>query len=438
MLSTPATSPPNLRRPYSRQSPGTEFLHFLFRLARLASVPIIAPLRLLYQTLTAPLTISLLLKLIFLCFLSLISLVLSVFAVGAFFWTWSTGGPIEAEGWLVYGSRKFRLPHTNLQVPLSSIVEDVRYDIQVEMELLRPRKGSDALDNFMLSLDLMSAKDPQTALMSAAQPTLAPSPLPESFITLPSLSTRFIPPCVLPWPFRSFCPSKIIGYGDPVNQKVLQRRAKAGFSGPASTKDIVPLRKDLMEGVLLKPSRVSESVIGSIFLSIGREDFFMGDFEGESHSREVKTTGWVVVRFIPRPSGIRWLISVHPFPPLLLLPPLSLSLTLLSSIFGYAMITAIRRKPSNSRKSKKTLKASNRSQWIRDPNARSGQEVTERQARVQDRAGRTRRASNYTDADSTTYSESRIPTENTNSASTSEIGDRSSVVISDDESTSSR
>lgn len=31
----------------------------------------------------------------------------------------------------------------------------------------------------------------------------------------------------------------------------------------------------------------------------------MGDFEGESHSREVKTTGWVVVRFIPRPSGIR-------------------------------------------------------------------------------------------------------------------------------------
>lgn len=102
------------------------------------------------------------------------------------------------------------------------------------------------------------------------------------------------------------------------------------------------------------------------------------------------------------------------------------------------MITAIRRKPSNSRKSKKTLKVSNRSQWIRDPNARSGQEVIERQARVQDRAGRTRRASNYTDADSTTYSESRIPTENTNSASTSEIGDRSSVVISDDESTSSR
>ncbi|EAL23557.1 hypothetical protein CNBA2040 [Cryptococcus deneoformans B-3501A] len=438
MLFAPATSPPNIRHPYPRPSPGTEFLHFLFHLARLAFAPIIIPLRLLYQTLTAPLTISLLLKLVLLFSLSLISLVLSVLAVGAFFWTWSTGGPIEAEGWLVYGSRKFRLPHTNLQVPLSSIIEDVRYDIQVEMELLRPRKGSDVLDNFMLSLDLMSAKYPQTALMSAAQPTLAPSPLPESFITLPSLATRFIPPCILPWPFRSFCPSKIIGYGDPVDQKVLQRRAKAGFLELASTKDIVPLRKDLMEGVLLKPSSAPESVIGSIFLSIGREDSFTGDTEGESHSREVKTTGWVVVRFIPRPSGIRWLISVHPFPPILLLPPLSLSLTLLSSIFGCAIITGIRRKPSNSRKPKRSLKAPSRSHRIRDSNARSGQEGTERQARVQYRAVRTRRASNHTDADSTTYSESRIPTENTNSASTSEIGDRNSIVISDDESTSSR
>lgn len=144
---------------------------------------------------------------------------------------------------------------------------------------------------------------------------MAPSPLPESFITLPSLATRFIPPCILPWPFRSFCPSKIIGYGDPVDQKVLQRRAKAGFLELASTKDIVPLRKDLMEGVLLKPSSAPESVIGSIFLSIGREDSFTGDTEGESHSREVKTTGWVVVRFIPRPSGIRLVSYLIDYPP---------------------------------------------------------------------------------------------------------------------------
>ncbi|KIR55750.1 hypothetical protein I315_01631 [Cryptococcus gattii Ru294] len=439
MLFAPSTSPS--RHHNSHPSLGREFLHFLFRLVRLVFVPIIFPLRLLQRILTAPLTVSLLLKLVLLLLLSLASLVLSVLAVGAFFWTWSAGGPIEVEGWLVYGSRKFRLPHTNLQVPLSSILEDVRYDIQVEMELLRPRKGPDELDNFMLSLDLMSAKDPQTALMSAAQPTLAPSPLPESFIDLPSLATRFIPPCIFPWPFRSFCPSRIIGYGNPIERKVLQRRVNAGFLGPASTKNIVPLRKDLLEGVFLKPSRTPESVVGSVSLQIGREDSFMGDSESEGRLKEVKTTGWVLVRFIPRPSGIsRWLISVHPLPALLLLPPLSLLLALLSSIFGCAMITIIRRKPkpSKSPKSLKALKAHSGSHRIRDYNARSGQEGPERHSKVQDRAVRTRRPSNYTDVTSSTYSESKIPTENANSASTSEIGDRHSIIISDDESTSSQ
>lgn len=80
-----------------------EYISLLYLSADTYSYSIIIPLRLLYQTLTAPLTISLLLKLVLLFSLSLISLVLSVLAVGAFFWTWSTGGPIEAEGWLVYG-----------------------------------------------------------------------------------------------------------------------------------------------------------------------------------------------------------------------------------------------------------------------------------------------------------------------------------------------
>lgn len=239
---------------------------------------------------------------------------------------------------------------------------------------------------------------------------------------------------------------------------MLQRRVNAGFLGPASTKNIVPLRKDLIEGVFLKPSRAPESVVGSVSLNIGREDSFMGDYESESRSKEVKTTGWVLVRFIPRPSGIRlvfflidyqpkslltcgrWFISVHPLPSLLLLPPLSLSLALLSSIFGCAMITIIRRKPkpSKSTKSLKALKAPSGSHRIRDYNARSGQEGPERHSRVQDRAIRTRRPSNYTDITSSTYSESKLPTENANSASTSEIGDRRSIIISDDESTSSQ
>lgn len=104
------------------------------------------------------------------------------------------------------------------------------------------------------------------------------------------------------------------------------------------------------------------------------------------------------------------------------------------------MITIIRRnpKPSKSTKSLKTLKAHSGSHRIRDYNARSGQEGPERHSRVQDRVVRRRRPSNYTDVTSSTYSESKIPTENANSASTSEIGDRRSIIISDDESTSSQ
>lgn len=86
---------------------------------------------------------------------------------------------------------------------------------------------------------------------------------------------------------------------------MLQRRVNAGFLGPASTKNVVPLKKDLMEGVFLKPSRTPESVVGSVSLHIGREDSFMGDSESEGRLKEVKTTGWVLVRFIPRPSGVR-------------------------------------------------------------------------------------------------------------------------------------
>lgn len=104
------------------------------------------------------------------------------------------------------------------------------------------------------------------------------------------------------------------------------------------------------------------------------------------------------------------------------------------------MITIIRRKPkaSKSPKSLKVLKAHSGSHRIRDYNARSGQEGPEYHSRVQDRALRTRRPSNYTDVTSSTYSESKLPTENANSASTSEMGDRPSIIISDDESTSSQ
>lgn len=76
----------------------------------------------------------------------------------------------------------------------------------------------------------------------------------------------------------------------------------------------------------------------------GREDAFDPSSPAAASGwREVKTTGWVVVRFVPRPTGIRWLLSSHPIPPLILLPPIALGLTLSSSFFAFVIITYLAR-----------------------------------------------------------------------------------------------
>jgi hypothetical protein len=49
------------------------------------------------------LTISVVLKLILLGLLTLASAFFSILAVGAWWYSWGTGGPIEVEGWLYYG-----------------------------------------------------------------------------------------------------------------------------------------------------------------------------------------------------------------------------------------------------------------------------------------------------------------------------------------------
>nr|XP_031863226.1 uncharacterized protein CI109_001098 [Kwoniella shandongensis]KAA5530298.1 hypothetical protein CI109_001098 [Kwoniella shandongensis] len=334
----------------------TDFLDFLRSLGKLALTPITFPLHVIHQTLTSPLTLSLILKLVLLSFLLLASSLFSVLAVAAFFWSWSIGGSVEVEGWLFYGSKNHRLPHTTVAIPLEKILEDLRYDVQVEMELVRPPKAMEETGNFMLSLELRSLRDPKTVIINAAQPSLPPPPLSSalafSYIDLP---LQYLPPCIIPWPFRSFCPSRLLGYGGKPNSKIRERRIKGGFAGTGNRKDVVPLKKDLMEGVLLRSSHAPESNVGSAFVSIGREDTF-GEESGESCKtpiREVRTTGWVVVRFVPRPTGIRWLLASHPLPPLLLLPPVSLSLTLSSSLFAFALITFLRRpkqKPSKSTK----------------------------------------------------------------------------------------
>jgi hypothetical protein len=61
------------------------------------------PLNIVTNTLTSPLTLGLILKLALVAVIGLASLVISLLALGGFWWSWGTGGVVEAEGWLVYG-----------------------------------------------------------------------------------------------------------------------------------------------------------------------------------------------------------------------------------------------------------------------------------------------------------------------------------------------
>ncbi|ODO08845.1 hypothetical protein L198_00578 [Cryptococcus wingfieldii CBS 7118] len=332
----------DLDKRYYRRSLGTDFLDFLIALIRLSVTPITFSIRIMRQAVTSPVTVSLIIKVVLALFLAFASAIFSVLVVGAFFWSWSAGGPIEVEGWLFYGSKSHRLPHVTIPIPPKRLIEDLRYDVQVEMELVRPTNGADETDNFMLSLELRGAADPSLVLFSAAQPSLAPGPLATSLLPLPAFPTHLAPPCVIPWPFRSFCPSRLIGYGDTVDKKTRQRRLKAGFVGSARARNVVSLNKNLMEGVVLKPNGPHGPGVGSAFVSIGREDAF-ADGTGSLRGREIKTTGWIIVRLIPRPAGIRWLITTYPLPPLILLPPISLALTLTSSLGACVMISFFRR-----------------------------------------------------------------------------------------------
>lgn len=75
-------------------------------------------------------------------------------------------------------------------------------------------------------------------------------------------------------------------------------------------------------------------------LTPGRED----THDNTGYHREVRTTGWVVVRFVPHPTGVRWLLTSNPLPPLLILPPLSLVLTISSALLGFLVISCCSRR----------------------------------------------------------------------------------------------
>jgi hypothetical protein len=94
-------------------------------------------------------------------------------------------------------------------------------------------------------------------------------------IQLPSFPTYLLPPCVFPWPFRSFCPSRLLGYDDRSTSKLRQRRKRGGFQSPAKGKEVVLLKKELMEAVLLKPTRGGEAVVGAVYVSIGKTLFYV-------------------------------------------------------------------------------------------------------------------------------------------------------------------
>lgn len=130
--------------------------------------------------------------------------------------------------------------------------------------------------------------------------------------------------------------------------RIKERRRRGTLVSPARGKEVVLLTKELLEQVTIAPGR-GDTSIGAAFVSIGgwqnddvklnagRDD--SGDEGHQSGSREVRTTGWVVVRFIPHPTGIRWLLTSNPLPPLLILPPLSLSLTIASALIGFVIIS---------------------------------------------------------------------------------------------------
>jgi hypothetical protein len=85
---------------------------------------------------------------------------------------------------------------------------------------------------------------------------------------------------------------------------ILSRSGKKKRSSKASKDKFLLVRPmiDHEEGLVPRPSgrKVAGRIVGGVGVSIGREDG-AGGYKGE-----VRTGGWVIVRFIPRATGLRW------------------------------------------------------------------------------------------------------------------------------------
>ena len=81
-------------------------------------------------------------------------------------------------------SRERPIPHALVPMPSDLIQEDLRYDVELEMELVRPARGAeetgqylsnqkiiaDRTGNFMLGVDLRSIRNPDITVIRASQP----------------------------------------------------------------------------------------------------------------------------------------------------------------------------------------------------------------------------------------------------------------------------
>ena len=123
----------------------------------------------------------------------------------------------------------------------------------------------------------------------------------------PGVLSRLIsvPLALSPLNLYSFVPVPKITSMNPFKLfGILNRTGKKRRTGKVDKNKFLLVRPmiDHEEGLVPRPSgrKAADRVVGGVGISIGREDG-AGGIKGE-----VKTGGWVIVRFIPRATGLRW------------------------------------------------------------------------------------------------------------------------------------
>ncbi|KAJ9095322.1 hypothetical protein QFC21_005688 [Naganishia friedmannii] len=366
-----------------RETDNAGFAEFLHKLVKVLLLPITIPSRISYNLLTSPTTISTTIKLALFTFLLVLSAGFTAVALAGFWYAGvgRAGGVVDVEGWFVYGSKTSPTPHAYIPLshPEKTFAQGVGYDVDVTMELVRPRRvDAEEGGNFMLGLDFYSQAT-GAVVTSVSQPITTPAPghqtpantddvylpcdnpqqcLPAQPYTPASIPSRiintFTAPAIyflrLPFtlsptslifnPLRLLRSSNTSGRNKRRKVKsgkdtfVLRRPVISSFGQNAYATSAGEGGRETFEGkgLVMRPDgsgRGKAGTIGAVQVTVGREDG-MGVGKGE-----VKTTGWVVVTFTPRPTGLRYIFASHPMIPLLVVPPIAFFMALSSATFGY-------------------------------------------------------------------------------------------------------